>query len=334
MACHIIDDSMKKRIKLKFIDGFPENRYNLFRNRIEEEFDIDFSEQPDYVFCGCYSDDFRKYPNAIKILFQGENMTPDFNLYDYVVGFDHLSFGDRFLRYPLSLCDYKSLNLALHKHEMPDEYYKRKKFCNFVYSNNWCQNEIRNRLFQELSEKYKQVDSGGRIMNNVGGPVADKHAFLLNYKFTLSIENSSYTGYSTEKITDAFAAGSIPIYWGDPLITKVFNPKAFIRVSDYPSIDALSDRIREIDEDDELYMQMQRESIIPDDVDGQALYSTPNIMGEFVADIFRRPIEEAHRTCKDGYVTEYRKVIYAGWNRFLWWRRPVRKVRELLRKKK
>jgi len=39
----------------------------------------------------------------------------------------------------------------------------------------------------------------------------------------------------TEKIVEAFAANCIPIYWGDPSISKVFNSKAFINVLDIPN---------------------------------------------------------------------------------------------------
>lgn len=320
----------KKVIKLKFTDGFPENRFRLFKDRLEEEFEIVFSDNPDYLFCGCYSDDYAKYPKAIRILFMGENMTPDFNLYDYAIGFDHLSFGDRYLRYPLSLCDKTSLERALHKHEMSDEYFKRDKFCNFVYSNNWCQTEIRNRIFNELSEKYKHVDSGGKVMNNIGGLVKDKHEFLKQYKFTLSIENSSYPGYSTEKITDAFAAGSIPIYWGDPRITEIFNPKSFIRINDFETLEDCIDFIKEVDTNDDLYMAMQREPILPNNTEGRQLFEEPNVMGEFIADIFRRSKEDAKRRCDDGYVTIYNKVINYGWNRFLVWRRPARKLMSIV----
>lgn len=324
----------KKIVRLKFIDGFPKNRYRLIKERLEEEFEIEFSDTPDYLFCGCYSNDYNQYPDAIRILFMGENITPDFNVYDYAIGFDYLEFGDRYLRYPLSLCDKTSLEQAIHKHKMPEEYFARDRFCNFVYSNNWCQTEIRNKVFKEITEKYKKVDSGGKVMNNIGGPVKDKHDFLEKYKFTLAIENSSYSGYSTEKITDAFAAGSIPIYWGDPRITEVFNSKAFIRISDFESIDDCIAFIKKIDENDELYIAMQRESIIPQNEEGRRLYSEPNVMAEFVADILRRPKEEARRVCTDGYVTIYNKVTNYGWNRFLWWRRPARKIIEVMKKAK
>jgi hypothetical protein len=35
----------------------------------------------------------------------------------------------------------------------------------------------------------------------------------------------------TEKITDAFMAGCIPIYWGDLDVVKDFNPRSFINAN-------------------------------------------------------------------------------------------------------
>ena len=69
-------------------------------------------------------------------------------------------------------------------------------------------------------------------MNNVGSPVADKYAFESEYKFSIAFENASYSGYTSEKILEAFAAGTVPIYWGDPDIAKVYNSKAFINLNE------------------------------------------------------------------------------------------------------
>ncbi|WP_281650799.1 glycosyltransferase family 10 [Helicobacter bilis] len=70
-------------------------------------------------------------------------------------------------------------------------------------------------MFFEALSKYKRVDSGGRWKNNIGGNVDDKIEWLKSYKFNLCFENSSYPGYLTEKLFDAFLAGCVPIYWGD-----------------------------------------------------------------------------------------------------------------------
>ena len=71
-------------------------------------------------------------------------------------------------------------------------------------------------FFVKLS-KYKQVDSGGRTLNNIGGPVEDKMEFIKDYRFVISFENAEYPGYTTEKIIQPMFVDSIPIYWGNPL---------------------------------------------------------------------------------------------------------------------
>lgn len=80
--------------------------------------------------------------------------------------------------------------------------------------------------------------------------------FLKNYKFTIAFENTKGNGYTTEKLTDAFMACSIPIYWGNPLVTREFNPKAFINCNDFDSFDSVIEYIKLLDNNDELYLEM------------------------------------------------------------------------------
>ncbi len=55
-------------------------------------------------------------------------------------------------------------------------------------------------------------------------------------------------GYTTEKLFDCFKAGTVPIYWGNPEITRDVNPKAFINCNDYENdFDAVIERVKEID---------------------------------------------------------------------------------------
>jgi hypothetical protein len=64
------------------------------------------------------------------------------------------------------------------------------------------------------------------------GPNGDwwrsKEDSLSSYMFSVVIENASYGDYYTEKITDCFALGVIPIYWGSPLIHERFNRDGII----------------------------------------------------------------------------------------------------------
>ncbi|CEG00894.1 Glycosyl transferase, family 10 [Ostreococcus tauri] len=63
-------------------------------------------------------------------------------------------------------------------------------------------------------------DRAGRILN-----VADK---LSKYRFALVMENSNEEGYVSEKIANAFIAGTMPVYYGTTDIFSIFNKKRFI----------------------------------------------------------------------------------------------------------
>lgn len=103
------------------------------------------------------------------------------------------------------------------------------------------------------------MDSGGRWLNNVGGPVPDKLEFESRHKFAIACENSSHPGYTTEKLVEAFAAGCVPIYWGDPEVANVFNPKAFVNVHDFSSLSELVERVKAIDNNPVVYQSMLSE---------------------------------------------------------------------------
>lgn len=92
-------------------------------------------------------------------------------------------------------------------------------------------------------------------MNNIGHPVTDKNAFVQQYKFTLAFENSSYPGYTTEKIFQPMMVDSMPVYWGNPLIHLDFNTKSFINVNDYPDFESAIEQVIALDKDDDLYLQ-------------------------------------------------------------------------------
>lgn len=140
---------------------------------------------------------------------------------------------------------------------------RKKKFCNMVVSNP-KRDKVFEEFFYKLSE-YKRVDSGGRYLNNIGGPVSAKLDFIRDYKFTMAFENRSYPGYTTEKILDPMLAGSIPVYWGNPNISDEFNPESFINLHDFATLDDAVRRTIEIDQDDELYRRMISAPVFHDD---------------------------------------------------------------------
>ena len=76
------------------------------------------------------------------------------------------------------------------------------------------------------------------------------------YKFSIASENARYKGYTSEKLLTSFEAHTVPIYWGNPYVTEEFNPEAFVNCMDYESFDEVVKRVKEIDEDDDLWAYM------------------------------------------------------------------------------
>lgn len=216
---------------------------------------VDFTDKPDILFFTPFEyDDHFKCRDAVRVYVTQENDVPNFNICDYGVSFHDIRFGERSFRLP-NYCYHNAAFANLRDGKrMECERPERRDFCSVVISNDLFAAPERFEYWDRIS-KYKTVASGGKIGNNVGGPVADKFEFLARHKFNLAFENSVVDGYTTEKITDAFYAGTVPIYWGNRQVHKDFNPDAFISINDFPSIDAAIDHIRQVDEDDELYLR-------------------------------------------------------------------------------
>ena len=278
---------MKKKIKIDFVDFFRgfDKENNQFTNILRERYDVEISDSPKYIFYSTFGKTYLDY-DCVKIYFTGECIVPDFNLCDYAMAFDHINFGDRYLRVPLyEVLHYKPKYQTLIDGTVPVT--EKTDFCGFVVSNDQGMKE-RQQMFNLLSA-YKKVDSGGRYMNNIGGPVKDKLAFDQSHKFSLTFENCSHVGYTTEKIVEAFAAGAIPIYYGNPEIGKEFNTKAFVNIHEFASLEDAVRRIMEIDQNDELYKQIKAEPII------SGARKDDNRLRSFLYAIFDQPLESARR---------------------------------------
>jgi hypothetical protein len=117
--------------------------------------------------------------------------------------------------------------------------------------------------FLDKLSRYKPVDCGGKVRNNLGYRVGDKVTFLQTYKFDVTFENESYPGYTTEKLPEAFAGNTVPIYWGNPRIGQDYNTGAFVNCHDFRSLDQVVECIIELDRNDDLYRKFLRAPIFP-----------------------------------------------------------------------
>lgn len=231
----------------------PEDNY--FTRVLEKKYRVELSETPDlFFFTHPYNGerDYLRY-KCHRVFLNWENVRTDWSCCDYALDSDFVSGNQRHMRWPIwaawdlnKLVEPKNTTLFLQK----------RKFACMVVSNQNAPERIG--FFHSLS-KYKCVDSGGRHLNNIGGPVVDKMDFIKDYKFVLSFENSSSPGYTTEKLIEPMLANSIPIYWGNKVVGKDFNTKSFVHVNQFGSFDEAIERIIELDQDDEKYLQMVNE---------------------------------------------------------------------------
>ena len=207
----------------------------------------------------------------MKIFLTGENMVPNFNECDFGQAFAYIDFGIRYFRKPFIV------DKTINDRSKVTEDLLNRKFCNFIYNNSsWPGTKTREN-FCKLLQRYKNVDCPGKSLHNIDCPdlaprfgnwYTSKINFLKNYKFTIAFENSFSDGYTTEKLAQPFYSLSIPIYWGNPLVTKDYNPRAFINCNDYGNdFNKVIERVKELDNDDKQYLNMLSEKPMKDDYD-------------------------------------------------------------------
>lgn len=251
-----------KEIKINFVDFWPgfDKIDNYFYNLLVQKYTVIISDNPEFLFYSCYNSEYLKY-KCTRIFYTAENIRPDFSACDFAFSFDYNKRKNHFRLplYSLFIDNYKMLG-HLQTIKTRDEakriWSAKSKFCCMVVSNG--DSSVRLNFFKNLSA-IKRVDSGGGVLNNVGGKVVDKLEFIKDYKFVISFENSRHDGYTTEKIVQPFFKDCIPVYWGNKLVHKDFNTKRFVDHNDFNSEEELINKLIEIDQNDELAIDMLME---------------------------------------------------------------------------
>ena len=248
-----------KEIKINFVDFWPgfDKINNYFYNLLAQKYKVSIDDNPEVLFYSCYNKNYLNYSCA-RIFYTPENERPDFSACDFAFSFDYTTRKNHF-RLPLYSMYVDLLNMkdkiesTLSREEAAQIWNSKSKFCCMVVSNANATKRLD--FFHHLS-KIKQVDSGGGTLNNVGGKVPNKMEFIKDYKFVIAFENSQYDGYTTEKILEPIYKDCIPIYWGNKLVNKDFNPKRFVDFSSFASEKELIDKLLEIEQDEELAIAM------------------------------------------------------------------------------
>ena len=282
----------RPRVRLDFCDfhpGFDKTNNFLYRV-LAERFDVCLCDQPDFLIYDQFGDQ-HKLHTGVRIFFTGESTAPDYSVCDYSITCRDWE-DPRHCRLPYYVT-YGGPEPLIKAGERPEEILAAKtRFCAFVVSNhNRRKNRNRLEFFEKLS-RYKKVDSGGRFRNNIGGPIpgwsAGKLNFLRAYKFNIAFENGAFPGYTTEKIYEAMRARCLPIYSGDPAVARDFNPRSFLNQADYPSAEALIEKVIELDRDDGKYLEYARQPFFHQDTPNE--FFDPRRLLDFFERVFSTPI--------------------------------------------
>lgn len=115
------------------------------------------------------------------------------------------------------------------------EMYPKSKLVSMIASNKiMCSEHIyRQQMIQKFSSKCDHFGRGYR-------QIANKEDGLKDYCFSIVMENATYANMFTEKITDCFMTGTIPIYYGIKNIGDYFNTDGIIMLTDNFEIKDLS----------------------------------------------------------------------------------------------
>jgi alpha(1,3/1,4) fucosyltransferase len=261
--------------------------------------EIEKGETPDFLIFSVFDSPHRepRFDGCTKIYTCEENIRVPWAECHYAFSVDQISTDPNYVRLPIyvrflrHLYDHTGQTLVKPSpYDVERILAGKTKFCNFVYSNGDAKERI---LFFEMLSKYKRVDSGGAVLNNLGYRVGDKISFLRDYKFTIAFENSRFPGYTSEKLVEPMVANSIPIYWGDREARVDFNPLSFIDANEFEGRDLRAhfakviERIEYLDSYDRAYLSMLSEPWFNDNIPNK--YCQPDYLFGFMRHIFSNP---------------------------------------------
>lgn len=286
-----------KKLRYFFDIPYLDSKNNLFTWALSHNFELIYdSKNPDIVISSNDLDEkLLEYKNSKIIYYTGEpflSWSGDINrnVIDKALTFFNFN-NPLFERVPLVLHynyeyfkngyinDYEFL-----LKEKPNINSVPRKFCSFVARANGYPLCPREYFFNKLSN-YKNINSHGPYLNNSPLiPMGDTSKYenslfkvkcISNYKFNLCFENShgctkspidhtyvSDSGLVSEKIYESLLSSTIPIYWGNKDIHNDLNTKRFINYYDYGDFNSVIEKIIEIDNDDNLFLDIVNESYV------------------------------------------------------------------------
>jgi hypothetical protein len=233
---------MKKQIKIKDTN-FAHVKYSSdFQESKYFEWDRDLSNLTNEicVVTDNYLSDKSKNENHIAWVLEPRGTNPyqypfikeNHQEFKYVLTYDKelLEVDEKFIFYPHGGCWIRPGE---------EKVYEKTKLISMISStksNHAPGYPLRSEIRNKFQDKF---DSFGRGHNEI----SFKIEALKDYMFSITIENSKFDYYFSEKIIDCFMTGTIPIYWGCPSIGDFFDINGIIT---FETLEDLSEIIKNL----------------------------------------------------------------------------------------
>ena len=238
----------------------PDNSYftEFINTNIGQVKLVKYSDNPDILIASvCGNINIIKNIKAkCKLFYYGENLNryPQYNneqvlldTFDLIVGFKETNIGKKQIRFPLWLMYYKYYNYNLddnlivyienkykeNKSKIKtifativahhDREGQRTKICNEIDTYTSTHNTNTNNNTNNNTKINCNIMCPSNFRhntNNIGPRTEDKINYISQGIYNICPENSEFEGYFTEKIFQAFEAGTIPLYWAIDLPEK------------------------------------------------------------------------------------------------------------------
>jgi len=224
-------------------DPTNDNYFTQFINKnIDNVQIVNYNNNPDILIASVFGgiNIVQNSKAKCKIFYYGENLdrySPYNNekllldTFDLVVGFKYTNLEKKQIRFPLWLMYYKFYNYKP-EHNIIDyietKYKKNiKKEYKTVFTTLIARHDRggqRTKIYNEIvNNNYGIVMCPSNLKkntNSIGSTTEDKVNYISKSVYNICPENSTFEGYFTEKIIQAFEGGTIPFYWAIDLPEK------------------------------------------------------------------------------------------------------------------
>lgn len=232
-------------------------KFSYIYNQLDGEFDVTLIQDMECIryitgdipkINGIVIADIHEAPHLMNQNQVYDLVLKNYTMFDYILTYD-----EDLLKLPNSVFrngGYECvLNKNIHKHNYPtlaDEslfsIYEKTKNISFITSNKKFTefHRFRNECVELLSNNNNDVDIYGLGYNEIEGKIEG----IMDYKYSIAIENGLHMNYFTEKLLDCFLTGTIPIYKGCPNIGDFFDINGIITFDTKDELITIIDKIK------------------------------------------------------------------------------------------